>query len=204
MSCRCPRVRSAEVAGPGFLNLFLADSWFADALGDALARGGPRSAVAPQRPPNACRWRWCPRTRRGRSRWPRPATARTGTAWPGCSRSPGTPSSASTTTTTQAAQMDRFRASVDNARRGEEPPEDGYHGALHRGARAGVWRPGAADARVDRGCPGALSHSLRHLRAPERRRDRDSARRSRCSIRSRRTAPSGRGRPRTVTRRTGS
>src|SRR4029077_7453592 len=27
------------------------------------------------------------------------------------------------------AQMDRFRASVDAARRGEEPPEDGYHGA---------------------------------------------------------------------------
>ena len=27
------------------------------------------------------------------------------------------------------AQMDRFRASVDNVRRGEEPPEDGYHGA---------------------------------------------------------------------------
>jgi arginyl-tRNA synthetase len=27
------------------------------------------------------------------------------------------------------AQMDRFRASVDAVRRGEEPPEDGYHGA---------------------------------------------------------------------------
>ena len=26
------------------------------------------------------------------------------------------------------AQMDRFRASVDARRRGEEPPEDGYHG----------------------------------------------------------------------------
>ena len=25
-------------------------------------------------------------------------------------------------------QMERFRASVDAARRGEEPPEDGYHG----------------------------------------------------------------------------
>ena len=27
------------------------------------------------------------------------------------------------------AQMDRFRESVEAARRGEEPPEDGYHGA---------------------------------------------------------------------------
>jgi arginyl-tRNA synthetase len=30
------------------------------------------------------------------------------------------------------AQMDRFRASVDAVRRGEEPPEEGYHGAYIR------------------------------------------------------------------------
>ena len=34
------------------------------------------------------------------------------------------------------AQMDRFRASVEAARRGEEPPEDGYHGDVRRRARA--------------------------------------------------------------------
>ena len=45
-------------------------------------------------------------------------------------------SSASTTTTTPGAQMDRFRASVDAVRRGEEPPEDGYQRRLRRGARA--------------------------------------------------------------------
>ena len=45
------------------------------------------------------------------------------------------------------AQMDKFRASVDAARRGEDPPEDGYHGDYIADARAGGGRPGAADAR---------------------------------------------------------
>ncbi len=35
------------------------------------------------------------------------------------------------------AQMDRFRASVEAVRRGEQPPEDGYHGAY-------LARPGGA------------------------------------------------------------
>jgi arginyl-tRNA synthetase len=41
-----------EVAGPGFLNLFLADRWLAEALGGVLAAGprfGPRVAETPQR-----------------------------------------------------------------------------------------------------------------------------------------------------------
>ena len=42
------------------------------------------------------------------------------------------------------AQMERFRASVDAARRGEEPPEDGYQRRVHRGAGAGRRRSGAA------------------------------------------------------------
>ena len=46
------------------------------------------------------------------------------------------------------AQMDKFRASVDAVRRGEEPPEDGYHGDYL--ARARGRRPGRDDARVDR------------------------------------------------------
>ena len=44
------------------------------------------------------------------------------------------------------AQMDRFRASVEARRRGEEPPEDGYHGDVRRGAGGAPRRPRAADA----------------------------------------------------------
>src|SRR5215831_13598825 len=34
-----PDVERAEIAGPGFVNLFLADAWFADALRAILAAG---------------------------------------------------------------------------------------------------------------------------------------------------------------------
>ena len=61
------------------------------------------------------------------------------------------------------AQMDRFRASVEAARRGEEPPEDGYQGDVRRGARARGGRPGRGDARADRGrrSSGSASTSTR-------------------------------------------
>ena len=55
-----------------------------------------------------------------------------------------TTSSASTTTTTPARQMDRFRASVEAVRRGEEPPEDGYHGEYIQELAAAPGDPVAA------------------------------------------------------------
>jgi arginyl-tRNA synthetase len=47
-----PNLERFEVAGPGFLNLFLTDSWFAEALAEALAAGrafGAGGAAAPER-----------------------------------------------------------------------------------------------------------------------------------------------------------
>ena len=70
-------------------------------------------------------------------------------------------------------QMEKFRESVEAVRRGEEPPEDGYHGDYIAGLARGSRRPGAADARAHRGEPRAVPDPLRHVRAPERRRDRD-------------------------------
>ena len=60
------------------------------------------SAPAPRRRRSACRWSWSPPTRQARSRSRPPATARTATPWRGCSPSPATRSSASTTATTRA------------------------------------------------------------------------------------------------------
>ena len=65
-------------------------------------------------------------------------------------------------------QMERFRASVEAARRGEPPPENGYAGEYIEELAAARGRPGAAHAPPDRGEPRALPHPLRLLGAPER------------------------------------
>ena len=44
------RVDHVEVAGPGFLNVFLAEGWFAEALEDLLAAGEAFGAGAPEQP----------------------------------------------------------------------------------------------------------------------------------------------------------
>ncbi len=66
-------------------------------------------------------------------------------------------------------QMDRFRASVEAVRRGEEPPEDGYHGAYIEELAKLDGDPVPHMLRVDRGVARALPHPLRRLDAAERR-----------------------------------
>ena len=66
------------------------------------------------------------------------------------------------------AQMDRFRASVEARRRGEEPPEDGYHGAYIAELAQRAGRPGAGDAAPDRGDDGALPDPFRLVGEAER------------------------------------
>ena len=79
------------------------------------ARGGRRlrRRLAPTSP-SASRWSSSPPTRPARSPSPRPGTAPTATRSRGCSRSPATRSSASTTTTTQAP---RWTSSAPPSRR---------------------------------------------------------------------------------------
>ena len=69
--------------------------------------------------------------------------------------------------------MERFYASVEAVRRGEEPPEDGYRGEYVHELAAHAGRSRAADARADRGDARALPRPLRHLGARERVRGRD-------------------------------
>jgi arginyl-tRNA synthetase len=116
------------VAGPGFLNLFLAPSWFADTLGVILAAGadyGRGSAASPERVqvemvsanPTG------PLT---------VASARNGAYGDAVARLlelNGHAVEREYYYNDAGAQMARFRASVDAVARGEEPPEDGYHGA---------------------------------------------------------------------------
>ena len=97
-----PFLEKAEVAGPGFINLWTTDEWLHDVLRQ-IARDGDRYGAG-GRPAGGSRWSSCPRTRRARSRSATRGTPRSATRSPGCWRSPATRSSASTTSTMPAAR----------------------------------------------------------------------------------------------------
>jgi arginyl-tRNA synthetase len=121
-------VASVEVAGPGFLNLTVDDTWLGEALGSILDAGrgfGGETAEAPERiqvelvsaNPTG------PIT---------VASARNGAYGDAVARLlafAGNEVEREYYYNDEGAQMDRFRESVAAVRRGEEPPEDGYQGA---------------------------------------------------------------------------
>jgi len=121
-----PAVERAEVAGPGFVNVFLRDEWFAATLGeilaDANAYGGGGAgqervqvemvSANPTGPILV-------------------SHARNGAYGDSIARLfdlAGHEVEREYYYNDSGGQMDRFRASVDAVRRGEESPEDGYHG----------------------------------------------------------------------------
>ena len=118
-----PEVERAEIAGPGFVNLFLTDAWFVAALRAMLEAGavpatGKRIQVEmvsanPTGPVTV-------------------ASGRNGAYGDAVARlleAVGHTVEREYYYNDSGAQMDRFRASVAAVRRGEEPPEDGYQGA---------------------------------------------------------------------------
>ena len=140
------------------------------------------------------------RTRPARSWSRRRATARTATAVARLLAFAGTRVEREYYFNDAGGQMDRFRASVEAVRRGEEPPEDGYHGEYIAELAREPGDPVPRDARADQGVARALPHRLRHVgqrRARPRRRDPGGARAPR-HLRGRR-ARSGRARARTAT-----
>jgi len=120
-------VERADVAGPGFVNLHVSDAWLADALGELLAEGvgfGAGSAAAPERiqveavsaNPTG------PLTvAHGRNGAYGDAVAR-------LLEFAGHTVEREFYYNDAGTQMEKFRESVEAVRRGDEPPEDGYHG----------------------------------------------------------------------------
>ncbi|HET8895219.1 MAG TPA: arginine--tRNA ligase [Gaiellaceae bacterium] len=119
-----PYVDRAELAGPGFVNLFLADAWFADALAQIDAGFGGGSAAQRQR----LQVEMVSANPTG------PLTvahARNGAYGDSVARLlafAGNEISREYYYNDSGGQMDRFRASVDAVRRNEPIPEDGYQG----------------------------------------------------------------------------
>ena len=122
-----PDVDRAEVAGPGFVNLFLADSWFAGALGEILAAGADHGAGFA-----ATKERVLVEMVSANPTGPLTvASARNGGIGDAIARLlvlGGNEVEREYYYNDAGVQMELFRASVEAVRRGEEPPENGYQG----------------------------------------------------------------------------
>jgi arginyl-tRNA synthetase len=117
-------VERTEVAGPGFLNLWLTDAWFVAALGEVDADYGSGSAERPER----VQVEMVSANPTGPITV---ASARNGAYGDSVARLlefAGHTVEREYYYNDAGAQMDRFRASVEARRRGEDPPEDGYRG----------------------------------------------------------------------------
>jgi len=126
-AARLEGVRGASVAGPGFVNLELDDTWFTSTLGAMLDAGdgfGGGSAGKPERA----------QVEMVSANPTGPVTvasARNGAYGDSVARLlefAGHTVEREYYYNDAGAQMDRFRDSVEAVRRGEEPPEDGYRG----------------------------------------------------------------------------
>ena len=123
-----PGIERAETAPPGFLNLWLAPSWFGEALGEVVAAGrdyGAGSAEARERV----------QVEMVSANPTGPITvaaARNGAYGDSVARLlafAGHRVEREYYYNDAGTQMERFRASVEAARQGEAPPEEGYAGA---------------------------------------------------------------------------
>jgi arginyl-tRNA synthetase len=123
-----PQVERVEVAGPGFVNLFLAPSWYAEALGEILGARtefGGGSAVAVERV----------QVEMVSANPTGPVTvgsARNGAYGDAVARLlsfAGHDVEREYYFNDVGRQIDLFRESVEARRRGQEPPNDGYSGA---------------------------------------------------------------------------
>jgi arginyl-tRNA synthetase len=123
-----PEVARAEVAGPGFVNLWLEDAWFGAALGEILEAGETFGAGQAEQ--------------RERVQVELVSANPTGPLTVGSARNAAYGDSVARLLrfaghdvereyyfNDVGRQIDLFRESVEARRRGEEPPEEGYQGA---------------------------------------------------------------------------
>jgi arginyl-tRNA synthetase len=120
-------VERTEVAGPGFVNLWLTPAWFGEALGEILAAGQAYGGGSAERP-QAMQVEMVSANPTGPITV---ASARNGAIGDSVARQlefAGNEVSREYYYNDAGAQMERFYASVEAVRRGDEPPEDGYRG----------------------------------------------------------------------------
>ena len=123
-----PEVERAEVAGPGFLNLWVRPAWYGEALRELLVAGdryGAGSAVEPEK----VQVELVSANPTGPILVSQARNGAYGDSVARLLEYAGHEVEREYYYNDSGSQMDRFRESVESARRGEEPPEDGYHAA---------------------------------------------------------------------------
>ena len=121
-------VERAEVAGPGFVNLWLAPAWYGDALAEILAAGEAYGGGFAD-PAERVQVEMVSANPTGPITVASARNAAYGDSLARVLEHAGHEVEREYYYNDAGAQMERFRASVEAVRRGEEPPEDGYQGA---------------------------------------------------------------------------
>jgi len=128
-------VERAEIAGPGFVNLWLTPAWYGEALGEILDAGSSYGAGRAD-PAERIQVEMVSANPTGPITV---ASARNGAYGDSVARLlelAGHAVEREYYYNDSGAQMELFRASVEAIRRGEEPPEDGYRGDYVAGLAA--------------------------------------------------------------------
>ena len=165
-----------EVAGPGFVNVFLADRWHRESLAALLDAGDAFGRGAPERPERVL-VEFVSANPTGPLTAAQGRHAAYGDSLARLLDLAGHRVEREYYLNDAGGQVRRFAESIAARMQGREPPEDGYQGEyvaeLAERAGRGRRRPGRprrprpprhrGDARADRGDAGALRRPLRHL-----------------------------------------
>ncbi len=123
-----PDLERIEVAGPGFVNFFLADSWYLRAL-DALLEAGEDLGPAPTEKPEKVLVEFVSANPTGPIHVGTARNAAYGDSLVRLLQAAGDEVQREYYVNDAGSQIGRFADSIAARMRGEEPPEDGYAGA---------------------------------------------------------------------------
>jgi arginyl-tRNA synthetase len=157
-----PALDRIEVAGPGFLNLFLTDGWYAAAVDWVLEAGDDFGALTPERPERV-NLEFVSANPTGPLTAASGRHAAYGDALGRILTLAGHTVEREYYFNDEGGQVRRLAASIQARARGEEPPEDGYQGDYVKELADEI--PGAADMDLDALVPRGVALVVARIRA---------------------------------------
>ena len=156
-----PALDRVEVAGPGFLNLFLTDGWYAQAVDWVLEAGDAFGALSPERPERV-NLEFVSANPTGPLTAASGRHAAYGDALGRILTLAGHTVEREYYFNDEGGQVRRLAASIKARARGEEPPEDGYQGDYVKELADEI--PGSADMELDEIVPQGVALVVARIR----------------------------------------